>query len=108
VLQGKTISRIRLRIPARLQAGDYNDPATIHVYAHTNGARPGSDVNRVTGPHDIVIPAGFQGGDIDLPLSFAGAIVPGGGISIAGDPYIRFASRLKDPTSGRLIFDWSS
>lgn len=108
VLQGKTISRIRFRVPARLQAGNYNDPATIHVYAHTDGARPGSDVNRVTGPHDIVIPPHFQGDEFDLPLSFAPAIVGGGGISIVGNPYVRFASRLKDPTSGRLITEWSS
>jgi len=27
-LQGKTISRIRLRIPGRIKAGNYNDPAT--------------------------------------------------------------------------------
>lgn len=108
VLQGKTISRIRFRLPARLDAGNYNDPATIHLYAHTNSARPGSDVNRVTGPHDEVIAPRFQGGDIDLPLSFAPALLGGGGVSIAGDPYVRFASRLKDPNSGRLIIDWSS
>lgn len=108
VLQGKTISRIRLRLPARIRAGNYNSPATIHVYAHTNGTRPGGDVNRVAGPHDITVPAGFAGGDFDLPLSFAPALVGGGGISIAGDPYAAFNSRLDEATSGRLIIDWSS
>lgn len=108
VLQGKTISRIRFRLPARLAAGNYNAPATIHLYAHTNGSRPGSDVNRVTAAHDVAVIANFQGGDIDLPLSFAPALVAGGGVSIAGDPYVRFASRLKDPTSGQIILDWSS
>jgi hypothetical protein len=107
-LQGKTISRLRLRLPARIRAGNYNDPATIHVYAHTSGARPGGDVNRVTGPHDITVPPGFAGGDFDLPLSFAPALVGGGGISIAGNPYAAFNSRLDEATSGRLIIDWSS
>lgn len=107
-LQGKTVSRIRLRLPTRIRAGNYNDPATIHVYAHTNGSRPGSDVNRVTGPHDITIPAGFQGGEFDLPLAFAPALVAGGGISIAGNPYAAFNSRLDEATSGRLIIEWSS
>lgn len=108
VLQGKTISRIRFRLPARLQAGNYNDPAVIHIYAHTDSGRPGGDVNRVVGPFDIEIPPHFQGGDIDLPLDLGPAVAAGGGISIAGNPYVRFASRLKDPESGRLIFEWSS
>lgn len=108
-LQGKTISRVRFRLPARLRgAGNYNDPATIHLYSHTNGARPGSDVNRAVGPFEVIVPANFQGSDIELPLDLAPAIVAGGGISIAGNPYIGFVSRLKDPESGRLILDWSS
>jgi hypothetical protein len=108
VLQGKNISRIRLHLPARLRVGTYNSAATIHVYAHTSGSRPGGDVSRVVGPHDISIPPGFGGGDFDLPLTFAAAIAGGGGISIAGDPYAGFNSRLDDPTSGRLILNWSS
>ncbi|MCT9624278.1 hypothetical protein HWD94_03960 [Pseudarthrobacter equi] len=108
-LQGKTISRIRFRLPARIRgAGNYNDIAIVHFYAHTSGARPGGDVARVTGPHDIPVPPGFAGGDVDLPLSFAPALVAGGGISIAGNPYTGFNSRLKDANSGRLIIDWSS
>ena len=108
VLQGKTISRIRFKVPARIDAGNHNEPATIHFYAHNSGSRPGSDVNRVTGPHDIVVAAKHQGGDVDLPLSFAAAIVAGGGISIAGDPYAGFISRLDDPESGKLLIEWSS
>lgn len=107
-LQGKTITRIRFRVPPRLDAGNHNDPATIHFYAHTSGSRPGGDVNRVTGPHDIVVAAKSPGGDIDLPLSFAPALVAGGGISIAGDPYAGFSSRLDDPESGKLLINWSS
>lgn len=106
--QGKTISRIRFNLPRRIDAGNHNAQALIHFYAHTNGARPGSDVNRVTGPHDVLVAAKHQGGDIDLPLSFAPVLIAGGGISIAGDPYAGFISRLKDPNSGRLIIDWSS
>ena len=107
-LQGKTISRIRFKLPARMDAGNHNAPATIHFYAHNNGSRPGSDVNRVTGPHDVLVVAKHQGGDIDLPLSFAPALVGGGGISIAGDPYAGFLSRLDDPESGKLLIEWSS
>jgi len=108
VLQGKTISRFQFRLPARLRAGNYNSPAIIHIYAHTDSARPGGDVNRVAGPFEIEIPANFQGGDMDIPLDLAPPVIAGGGLSIAGNPYVAFASRLKDPESGRIKFDWSS
>lgn len=108
VLQGKNITRIRFRLPYRRPEAGVSGDITVHLYAHTSGSPPGSDVNRVTGPHDVPVPQGWQGGDIDLPLSFAAAIVAGGGISIAGNPYVGFHSRLKDPNSGRLILNWSS
>lgn len=108
-LAGRTVNRIQFKVPARLPGvGSYNSAVTIHFYAHTSGARPGGDVARTVGPFDVSIPAGWGGGLIDLPLSFAPALAAGGGVSIAGDPYAGFSSRLKDPESGKLIFDWSS
>lgn len=106
-LQGKTITRIRFRLPARLNVGA-SGTATIHIYAHNSGARPGGDVTRVTGPYDVGIVQGFAGDYIDLPLTFAPALVAGGGISIAGDPYAGFNSRLDDPESGKLLINWSA
>lgn len=106
-LQGKTVTRVRFRTPQRMNVGG-SGAATIHVYAHNAGSRPGSDVTRVTGPHDISIPQGAPPAWHDLPLSFAPALVAGGGISIAGDPYAGFNSRLDDPESGKLILDWSA
>jgi hypothetical protein len=107
VLQGKTITRIQFRLPARLRVGAYA-AATIHLYAHNNGARPGGDVNRVAGPHDVVVQNASGPTWHDLPLSFAAALQAGGGISIAGDPYAGFNSRLKDPESGKLVIDWKA
>lgn len=107
-LQGKTITRIQFRVPPRELVGNHNSPAAIHIYAHTSGARPGGDVARVVGPQYVVVDPGFQGGDIDLPLTFAATLAAGGGISIAGDPYIGFLSRLKDPQVGKLLIDWSA
>lgn len=106
-LAGKTITRILFKVPARLGVGA-SGTATIHAYAHTSGSRPGGDVNRVTGPFDISVPQGYPGGYTDLPLSFAPALVAGGGISIAGDPYVGFQSRLDNPEFGKLIISWSS
>lgn len=107
-LQGKTITRVQFRLPARMNVGNYNDHATIHVYAHTAGSRPGGDVNRVAGPHDIGVPAKAGPAWHDLPLSFGATLANGGGISIAGNPYAGFNSRLDDPESGHLRISWSA
>jgi len=106
-LAGKTITRILFKVPARLNVGA-SGTATIHAYAHTSQKRPGGDVNRVSGPFDIPVPQGYGGGYTDLPLSFAPTLVAGGGISIAGDPYVGFQSRLDNPEFGKLIISWSS
>lgn len=118
VLQGKTITKILFRLPARIVGAGTRAAVTLDLYAHTNGARPGGDVNRVSGPHTITVPAGYNPsmelepgsprGYVQLPLSFAPALVGGGGISIAGGPYSAYISRLKDPESGKTILDWKA
>jgi len=107
VLAGKTITRIRFKLPARLSVGA-SGSATVHLYAHTSGSRPGGDVTRTVGPFDYTVPQGFGGGYIDLPLSFAPVLAAGGGISISGNPYAGFKSRLADPEAGKLILNWSA
>ena len=108
-LAGKTITRVQFKVPARLPGvGAYNSPVTVHLYAHTSQARPGGDVTRVVGPHDVGLAAASLGGVIDLPLSFAPVLAAGGGISIAGEPYVGFQSRLDDPQAGKIIMNWSS
>lgn len=106
VLQGKTIGRVQLRLPARIAGAGANATVTVHVYAHTSESRPGGDVTRVVGPFDISIPAGAGPSVHDLPLTFAAPVQAGGGISIYGEPYIGFQSRLKDPEAGKLTMDW--
>lgn len=109
-LAGKTINRVRFYLPARLAGvGTYNDPVAVHLYAHTSGARPGGDVARVAGPHDVTIPPGFAGVFVDLdPAIFGPHLAAGGGISIAGNPYVGFISRLENPEAGKIIIDWSA
>jgi len=107
-LAGKTVTRVRFKVPARLSVGASNAAVTINLYAHTSGSRPGGDVSRVVGPHPVTVQPGSKGGYIDLPLTFAPHLVAGGGISIAGGSYAAFESRLDDPESGKAIIDWSS
>lgn len=108
-LAGKTATRIRFKIPGRLRGvGAYNSTVTVHLYAHTSQSRPGGDVSRVVGPVDVNIVAGFGGDYVDLPGEFFPILAAGGGISIAGNPYLGLYSRLDDPESGKILIDWSA
>lgn len=107
VLAGKTIDRVRFRVPQRLDVGA-SGSATIHVYAHTASSRPGGDVSRTAGPQNITVTQGQGPHWVDLPTSFGAVLAAGGGISIAGDPYAGFASRLDDPQAGKILIDWST
>lgn len=106
-LAGKTLDRIEFRLPQRLGAGS-SGPVTINLYAHTSPSRPGGDVTRVAGPFAVVVNPGETKGVIELPLPFAAPVAAGGGISIAGGDYARFASRLSDAESGKTTLYWRS
>jgi hypothetical protein len=106
-LAGAVVTRVRFRVPKRFSVGAYNSTGTLHIYVHTSDTRPGGDVARVTGPYDIAIPPNFQGGFVDLPLAAGDQLKNGGGISIAGDPYMGFQGKAVDPASGQLLVGWS-
>lgn len=100
------IGEVRFYLGARQRAGNYNAAATVHFYRHNNDSR-GGEPGRTHGPHDVVIPAGWGGGWVTLPQSFGVALKGGGGISIAGDPYVGFVSGAASSMSGTLSIDWS-
>lgn len=106
-LAGYTISRVQFRIPSRLSVGSFNSGLTLHIYVHNSPTRPGGDVNRILGPYDVFVPAGFAGGYADIDPATGPALINGGGISIAGDPYMGFLGKPQDPASGQLKLDWS-
>lgn len=107
-LAGKTCTAVRVRLPRRLQAGNYNQPATVNIYAHTSPSRPGGDVSRVAGPHTITVNPHAGPQTVNLPTDFGPIIAAGGGISIAGGDYVWFETRLEDPESGKLDMDWKA
>ena len=107
ILAGKTITAARFRIPQRLNVGG-SGSATVHLYAHDSQSRPGGDVTRVVGPFDVTRAQAEGAAWVTLPSSFHAVLVAGGGISIAGDPYVGFQGRLKDPESGKTEIDWTS
>ncbi|ASR83947.1 hypothetical protein SEA_SHROOMS_68 [Arthrobacter phage Shrooms] len=107
-LSDKTnILAVRFYLGARRAAGAYNSPATVHIWRHSHDIRQGTEPTRTLGPTDVVIPAGWGGGFLTLPQSVGVALKGGGGISIAGDPYVGFTSGSAQPNSGYLEIDWS-
>lgn len=107
-LAGRTITAARLYVPARRRLGAYDAPATIGLYAHTSPSRPPGDVSRVAGPRDVVLPAGWGGGWIEIPSTLAAVVVAGGGLSISGHTYAGLLGRDSDPQSGALAIDWAT
>ena len=110
-LAGRGIRAARLYLPARRRMGSYNSAVPIHVYAHTSPSRPGGDVNRVAGPHDVMLPRGWGGGWVDIPPSLAAVVIAGGGLGIAGGgvpDYAGVVGRDTDPQSGAVAIDWAA
>ena len=107
-LGGRTIAGARVYLAARRRMGSYNDPVTIHLYAHTSTSRPGGDVSRVVGPHNVTLPPGWGGGWVDIPVSLAAQVVAGGGLGIAGNPYAGLDGRGDNPQSGAVQIDWTA
>lgn len=105
-LGSKTISEIRFRLPARLNVGA-SGSATIHLYLHTSKAQPGGDVTRTLGPFNVTVTQSQGARWIVLPLAWAAGIKAGYGISLAGEPYVGYTGRIKDPESGRIEMDWT-
>lgn len=104
-LGGKTVTKVTFRLPQRLGAGNNNAPATIHLYGHPATAQGGTDVSRTVGPVDVVVSPGAGPKTITLPSTFHSIAANGGGISIAGEPYVGFRGRRADPQSGKLTIE---
>jgi hypothetical protein len=107
VLAGRTIIETRFRLPARLNIGA-EGTATVHLYAHTSSTLPGSDVVRTDGPFNVPVAQAEGAHWVTLPPEFAPVLLAGGGISIAGDPFVGFDGRIQDPESGRIEMDWTA
>ena len=44
---------------------------------------------------------------VTLPLAWASILKAGGGVSLAGEPYVGYTGRIQDPESGRIEMDWT-
>jgi hypothetical protein len=105
-LAGATITGARIRVGARLRIGSYNAAQTMHLYRHTDASRPGGDVARAAGPHDIILPAGWKADWVPIPTAWGQDLISGGGVAVAGSPYVGITGVGSDPASGQLQLDW--
>lgn len=106
-LTGATITSCRVRV--RRRAGGTAGDQTLHVYRTANNGRPaGVDVTRTAGPVDFAI-AVSQAGWVDLSAAWGTALVSsaGGGIGIAGNPFVVIEGLDTDPRSGQLEIGWT-
>lgn len=106
-LEGATVGVPRFYVPKRRSVGNFNQAGTLHVYVHNADTRPEGNVDRIAGPFDLEIPAGFSGGFRDLPQQAANLLKNGGGICILGNPYMGFVGKAEDPSSGQLLIPWT-
>lgn len=106
-LDGKTITKVQVWIPARLRAGGYNRSATFQVHRHTSKRKPGGDVNRVDSI-TLTLPANSSGRWVDLPTSWGTPLVNGHGIAIAGGSYAGFNGIKDNANSGRVRLYWEA
>lgn len=102
-LAGATVTGVQFRLPGRNTAGA-SGAGTVHLYLHTSPSRPGGDVTRIDGPHEVS--STEAGNYVTLPTAWGANLVAGGGISISGNPYMGFRGRGEDPASGQLSIQW--
>lgn len=105
-LSGRTITRVRLRLGARLRIGSFNGSMIARFHprldANPNGA-PAIDAGIV---HDHGIGPSAGPHWIDLPIAFGERLRSGGGLVLAGPTYGGFAGINADPESGQLQISW--
>lgn len=104
VLAGKTITRIRFRLPDRVR-GDGADH--VILYSHNFPSRPAGALTTNYSPSLHIALARANAAWHDLPLTFGNVLRNGGGIVIESTNLIGYTSRLKDPASGQILIDWS-
>ncbi|WP_134324720.1 hypothetical protein [Cumulibacter soli] len=100
-VKGGTIIGAKIFLP-RVQGGVFA-AQTAHLYSHGSDRLPGGDVSRVGPVRDVTVSMGGAWYPIATALATAAM---GGGIAIAGAPYVVFAGLQSDPRSGQLDIQW--
>lgn len=106
-LAGATITQARIRM--RRRSGGAAGGQTVNVYPHSSDTRPATNIARVgvDGPATAGLSIGVATW-ITLPVAWGQRIVTtGGGLHIAGNPYLACDGLDADPQSGLLELTWN-
>ena len=111
-LRSRRVTGARLRLGARRRVGNYNSSLTITLQRHTSRTRGSGFPSTTGGTRNITLPVNAGARWVDIPNSWAQAIVDsGGGIALVGSTYgglvgVGSSSGL-DPSSGLLEISWT-
>lgn len=103
-LQGKTITKVQLRVGSRLRIGSFNSPLTLHIYRSSTTGK--GNPNTADGPYDESIPANASARWLTVSNSLGNALKNGGTVSIQGGSYGGVKGRSSDASSGTLKISW--
>lgn len=105
LLVGATITRLQIRLQRQL--GGTVGAQPVHLYLTSDNTQPVGDTTRTAGPTDISMAPG-DSLLADLPVAWGTQLASstGGGIAIAGDPFLTIEGLATDPVSGQLEFTW--
>lgn len=106
-LTGVTVTSAAIYLPRVRGGANYGPGEPAHLYRHSSDFRPGGDVVRVDGPFDAG-PVPLGAGWYAISPTLAQLLIDGGGgVGIAGGPYMKFASRSENPQTGTLSIAWN-
>lgn len=106
-LEGRTITRLQVRLGARRRMGNYNSALTLNLWLHGNPTRPGGDVSRLDGPFPVAISPNAGPQWVDVPAAWGTHMATsGGGLGISGGSYGGVTGVGADPASGQMTIDW--
>lgn len=103
-LQGKTITKVQLRVGSRLRIGSFNSSLTLHIYRSSTTGK--GNPNTANGPYDESLPANASARWLTVSNSLGNALKAGGSISIQGGSYGGVKGRSSDASSGTLKISW--
>lgn len=106
-LSGATAVSAAIYLPRVRGGANYGPGETVHLWRHTDNFRPAGDVSRVEGAFDTG-PVPLGGGWYAMSTALAQHLIDAdGGVGIAGDPYVKIASRSEDPATGSISIQWA-
>ena len=103
-LSGKTVTKVQIRVGARLRLGNFNSSIDAKFYRSSTTGK--GDPNTANGPYTKTAAPNWGARWITLPDALGDALKSGGTVTLQGTDYAGFEGRSKDASSGALRIYW--